>query len=131
MSDKDKKSMWNFIIIILVIISIFFFVLLLLKYSDSKEKYNNIHEAVKARDMQAVKGLIKKKHELVNSRDEHFYTPLHWAVFSGKKDMAKFLLDSGADINAKDMNGVTPLNIATSASEKEMVEFLHRHGAKE
>ena len=44
-------------------------------------------------------------------------------------DVAKFMLEKGADIHAKDINGRTPLHVAAGSDHKEMVMWLLEHGA--
>ena len=45
----------------------------------------------------------------VNAKSNKGETPLHWAAFSGHKDVAEVLLARNAEINAKDHKGWTPL----------------------
>ena len=40
-------------------------------------------------------------------------TPLHWAANRGRKDVARLLVESGADINKADLSGKTPLHWAS------------------
>lgn len=56
-------------------------------------------------------------------------TPLHGAALKGGSagvEIAKLLIDSGAEINAVNVNGYTPLDYAKS--EEEMIEFLKSYG---
>ena len=46
----------------------------------------------------------------IKALDEFKGSPLEWAAFFGIKDMAVFLVDSGADINARNAYGTTPLD---------------------
>ena len=46
--------------------------------------------------------------------DEFKGSPLEWAAFFGIKDMAVFLVESGADINSKNAYGTTPLDATSS-----------------
>jgi hypothetical protein len=60
-------------------------------------------------------GLLSVVHVLVNNgaNVKSYYkgaTPLHWAAESANKDIARFLMDKGADKNAKDKDGKIPLN---------------------
>ena len=50
----------------------------------------------------------------IKALDEFKGSPLEWAAFFGIKDMAVFLVESGADINAKNAYGTTPLDAASS-----------------
>lgn len=51
--------------------------------------------------------------------DDLSYSPLHYAAAHGGSDMARVLLDAGADLEAKDIDGDTPLQTA----------WLHRNAA--
>ena len=44
----------------------------------------------------------------IKALDEFKGSPLEWAAFFGIKDMAVFLVESGADINARNAYGTTP-----------------------
>ncbi len=48
----------------------------------------------------------------VSKRDDKYGTLLNTAIFEGAKDVAKWLLEHGADVNAADNNQWTPLQIA-------------------
>ena len=54
------------------------------------------------------------------------FTPLHLAIYWNKIEIAKLLIDSGADVNAKDYKGDTLLHWAKS---REMRALLREHGA--
>lgn len=52
-------------------------------------------------------------------------TPLHQAAFHGHKEMAKLLLDHGADLSARDDDfAATPLQWAATAGQRELEDFL-------
>ncbi|KAM4735590.1 B-cell lymphoma 3 protein homolog [Anableps anableps] len=56
-------------------------------------------------------------------------TPLHLAVLQGQQDLAKMLLDAGADINAMDIkSGQSPLMHAVEINNADMVHFLIENG---
>ena len=53
-------------------------------------------------DANAVRKLLEEDRSLVHARDYDNRTPLHVASLHGWIDVAKCLLDYGADINAQD-----------------------------
>ncbi|ANP81770.1 hypothetical protein BAQ53_13190 [Bacillus sp. B25(2016b)] len=58
-------------------------------------------------------------------------TPLHLAAYFGQKEIASFLLESGADIHsrAKNENENTPLQAAIANKQSELVAFLIEKGS--
>jgi len=65
-------------------------------------------------------------HEAVERKG---FTALHIASCLGHTEIAKLLVDKGADPNAKDYLGFTPLHWATAMSHVELVNLLLQHGA--
>jgi hypothetical protein len=57
-------------------------------------------------------------------------TPLICAAGTGNLEIAKLLLDRGADINAKAANGWVALDIAVSGGHVKMLQFLLENGAE-
>src|SRR6185503_395937 len=90
-----------------------------------------IHEAVKDNDIAKVRELIKNNPDLVASKDEDGFTPLHLAAANGYKGMVEFLLTTKAEVNSKDNAGSTPLHQATAAEGQhgDLVEVLLAHKA--
>ena len=65
-----------------------------------------------------------------NSKDVEGDTPLHWAASRGRTDMARQLLDAGADLGAaSNKDGDPPLHCAVSAGDCDTVALLLRRGA--
>jgi len=58
-------------------------------------------------------------------------TPLHRAGLGGRTDIARLLLEHGADadINAKDREGATPLDLAVRYGHRSVADLLVAHGA--
>jgi hypothetical protein len=54
-----------------------------------------IHDAAEAGDVAKVKALLAGNPNLVNAKDDHGDTPLHWAVRFGYKDLADLLWQHG------------------------------------
>jgi hypothetical protein len=74
-----------------------------------------INKAVKDNNLPEVRQLLKNDPNLVFSRDEDGFTPLHLAAANGYKSMVEFLLTTKANVNAKDNAGSTPLHQAAAA----------------
>ncbi|KAH9902976.1 ankyrin repeat-containing domain protein [Cubamyces lactineus] len=73
---------------------------------------NSIHNAALNRQFGLVRSLVSQDPKLVNAIDEDGRTPLHWAASSGSVDIARYLIDQGADVNRGDSGGWSPLHIA-------------------
>jgi len=54
-------------------------------------------------------------------------TPLHWASCS--RDLARLLIERGADAAAQDKHGWTRLHRASSAGNLDLSQLLIEHGA--
>ena len=59
----------------------------------------------------------------------HHDTPLHFACFRGKLDVAQLLLDHGAQVNVKNHKGETPLHLASRLMSLEAAWILLKYGA--
>ena len=57
------------------------------------------------------------------------WTSLHWAAERDHIEVAKLLLESGAEVNKADDIGRTPLQVAAFSGHKEVAELLIEHGA--
>ena len=66
----------------------------------------------------------------VNAADKQGLTPLHYALLADNPDMARVLLNHGANPNVKDNKaGHTPLILAASKGYKQVAELLLMRGA--
>ncbi len=67
----------------------------------------------------------------VNRRDEHQWTPLHWAcTFNDKEEIvAAVLRQTGVEVDALDDKGMTPLMLATDGAHEGFVRDLLVAGA--
>jgi len=107
--------------------------------SPSKEKQKEKEKARVSRtssilwhahqnDAGAVRKLLEEDRTLVNARDYDNRTPLHVASLHGWIDVAKCLIDYGADVNAQDRWKNTPLADAEGAKKHNMIELLKSYG---
>jgi ankyrin len=112
---------------------------LLLESGADPSKGSPLADAVIENNESAVKLLIKYKAE-VQYGGVWGITPLHLAVRYGYEDIARLLLESGANPNTRDEgdsfpNGPgpsenTPLDDAALGKNKKMATLLIKHGAK-
>ncbi|XP_055810024.1 serine/threonine-protein kinase VIK [Solanum dulcamara] len=79
-------------------------------------------------DATAVRKLLEEDRTLVQARDYDNRTPLHVAALHGWIDVAKCLIDYGADVNAQDRWRNTPLADAEGAKKHGMIELLKTYG---
>lgn len=90
---------------------------------------DSIQDAVKTGDVARVRERLEKEPQLVALRDHTGVTLLHLAAWWGQADVAKLLLEKGADKEAKDGGGNTPLLWAARWGQRDVVELLLTHGA--
>ena len=89
---------------------------------------DQIHDAAKAGDLAGVQAELDNGVD-VNKKDDQGATPLNFAAWHGRKEIAELLIAKGADVNAKDDNGRTPLYEAALNGHKEIAELLIAKGA--
>ena len=78
----------------------------------------SLKRAVLANDINAVENFINQGQN-INERDDKGYTPLHYALLKNRFEIARKLIDAGANVNAPSSeNGMTPLLIATSRANR-------------
>ena len=74
-----------------------------------------LHIAVLKDNSEIVQVLLDNGADIdIKALDEFKGSPLEWAAFFGIKDMAVFLVESGADINSRNAYGTTPLDATSS-----------------
>ncbi len=56
-----------------------------------------------------VKQLLIQGADPNGCEDDLLFSPLHWAAAHSKVEIAKLLIDAGANLEAKDHEGFTPL----------------------
>ncbi|KAI4328486.1 hypothetical protein L6164_020838 [Bauhinia variegata] len=79
-------------------------------------------------DASAVRKLLEEDRTLVNARDYDSRTPLHVASLHGWVEVAKCLIEFGADVNTQDRWKNTPLADAEGAKKYSMIELLKSYG---
>jgi hypothetical protein len=78
----------------------------------------------------SVKRLLSIRNITVNVKDDWSgYTPLHYAAGNGHIEIARLLLQNGAEVNVKSNCGSTPLHWAASDGHVEILHLLVENGA--
>ena len=96
----------------------------LIRYSATTPR---IIKTIESGDSDKVKRLIEEGAD-VNAKDNYGNTALMWASQHGYIEVAKLLIEAGADVN---LRGTTALMIALEEGHTEIVELLKEAGAKE
>ena len=75
-------------------------------------------------DFEMVKYLVEKKKIDPDSTCDDYEVPLHFAIKNKHNDIAKYLIEHGADINAINPSNDGPLYFAYCSGNNEMLEYL-------
>lgn len=86
-------------------------------------------EAVKRGDAGRVSDLIRRSPGLVRVAGDHGKTGLHWAAELDRIEVAKVLVDAGADTGVKTSWGASPLDWAAWMGSARVADFLLSRGA--
>ena len=90
---------------------------------------NILHVAASESNVAVLEFFVTRRLGLdVSVRNHSLRTPLH---FTSRLDIARLLVDAGADVNAQTEDGDTPLHAAApcETTEVEMIKFLLANGA--
>jgi ankyrin repeat protein len=94
------------------------------------EDYTPVVAAATGGDLAAIQEAVQKDPTLITYKEWDNATLLHDAVGHNQLDVAKYLLDNGADDNAVTTDGLTPLHMAAQNGNIEMTKLLLQRGAK-
>jgi ankyrin len=91
----------------------------------------DVFEAASLGEVERLRELLDGEATLAAARSDDDFTPLHYAAFFDGPDVARLLLERGADVNAYADNdlGVRPLNSAAAAGRRDVARILLEHGA--
>lgn len=88
-----------------------------------------IFDAVESGDVAAVCRAIADGADINAIRDNEGKTPLHQAAYGGNTEIARLLIEQGANVNAADKYGITPLMNACDGGFVETARLLIEQGA--
>jgi ankyrin repeat protein len=86
-------------------------------------------KAAERGDVERVRELLASDSTLANARGAHNKTPLHLAAEKNHTEIAKLLIEAGADLNAEVSWGMTPLAWAANMGNRAVAEVFLAHGA--
>ncbi len=91
----------------------------------------NLHEAAAVGALDRVKTLVAERGRLIDAHATDGFTPLSLAAFFGHLDVARHLVDQGANLNlaANNKMMVAPLHAAVASRNTAIVELLVSAGA--
>lgn len=99
-------------------------VIFILLFVISPAYAGDIHDAINKGDMAETKAILKDNPGSLHATDKDGRTPLHLAIIKGNRELAEFLVKSGADVNAKDAAGETPRSYAVKYDRKDIESIL-------
>jgi transient receptor potential cation channel subfamily A member 1 len=99
-----------------------------LLHEKDSQKNTALHIAVKNIFVEGVPVLIKYGAD-VNDANALGVRPLHLAAFSGKVEMAKFLVTNRCLVDCADVSSQTPLHWAAMRNQLEVIDYLVSNGA--
>ena len=94
----------------------------------------DIFSAIALDDLKSINTLIKANPELLKQRlgfVNHHMQPLHYAISEHKNEIAKLLIQQGADLQATTRFGVTPLCLATQQGDRDLVRLLNEQNVSQ
>ncbi len=106
------------------------FIILALVFTLSMAAAEPIVEAAKTGDFQALKDILENNPSKIHAKDEDGYTALHWAAIRAHWDIAKYLIEKGADLNVVGGDGGTQINWAVHHDNVDIVKILIDKGAR-
>jgi ankyrin repeat protein len=89
-----------------------------------------IIDAIFDNSLSRLKQLLGDNKKKINQElSSAFYTPLHYASYNGKLQIAKYLIENGADINVQTLDLYTPLHFAIKYGHVNLAKYLIEQGA--
>jgi hypothetical protein len=88
-----------------------------------------LHHCAKNGLTTGVKRLLSIRNINVNVKDDwRGYTPLHYAAWKGRIEIARLLLQNGAEVNVRNNDGNTPLHWAAEQDDVDILHLLVENG---
>ena len=105
------------------------------EFAFSYGEYTHLHQAISDNNPERVELMLDLGADIeLATKDGGQYTPLHLAaggafLRDSVPDIARLLLERGANPNARGRLGYTPMHIAAQTGQLEAIRVLYEHGA--
>jgi ankyrin repeat protein len=91
----------------------------------AEDKTYNLFQFIREGSLEGVKKEITKNRSIINKEGGLLsLTPVNYAYFLYRTEIAIYLIEQGADINIKNYRGETLLMIASSIRDEKMINIL-------
>jgi uncharacterized protein len=90
--------------------------------------YQEFMFAIMSGNIGKIRNSLLKDTSIVSLKDKMQRTLLMEAIIFGKEDIAKLLIENGADVNARETKGWTPLHFAVQSYLPDTVKLLIEKG---
>jgi ankyrin repeat protein/L-ascorbate metabolism protein UlaG (beta-lactamase superfamily) len=109
----------------IVILMLFLFILFFSCHLAGEE----IHEAAQKGDIEAIKKILEKQPGHINTLDKEGESPLHYSIWQGHFELAKFLIRKIEHVDIKNNDRQTPLHYAAYKKDTGIARLLLSKGA--
>jgi len=92
---------------------------------------SDLSDAAQSGDLDRLRKLLDGNRTFASMPDEEGYTPLHYAAYFGHVELARYLVEIGADLSAISLDPLRslPLHAAASSGQLEISRLLLQAGA--
>ncbi|KAF9418749.1 hypothetical protein HW555_004577, partial [Spodoptera exigua] len=100
-------------------------------YNQHSDLHQLIFEAVRSGEVSEIERLVEKLGvEVLSARDQHGYTPAHWAALDGSVAVMRYLIERGApiDLSCLGTQGPRPIHWACRKGHASVVQVLLQSG---
>ena len=98
--------------------------------SSQPASVEEMHRAIKEGDTGEINRLLQEKPGLLDAKNKNGLTPLFWSLDLGLGDVAKFLIEKGADVRFRGFRSRTILHMAARAGDSDVIKILLEKGVE-
>src|SRR5215203_4587384 len=116
------KKRWTEIFGVIALLSLLAFVLVRERLQENRNR--SLVAACADGDLQLVKQLLHSGARIDFQTSGTKFTPLHWAIFEEQYEVAKVLVENGADLTIKNVHGETVEDLLRKEKAPEASQLL-------